>query len=367
MITNAGKKIISKFLLGQAPEYASYIAAGCGPTSLLPTESLTTQEILDIKAKKSLDFEMFRVPIISKGFVREGGVEKIVLKAEMPTDQRYQITEIGLFPAATNILAGAFNSKTLAVFSPDEGWNLISASGVSTINLLSYPPSASAAFLSSDDVAFDSNSRKNRQEPPRFTNRSLIINGNMSTISTTSNVAPSGYGIENSTFGFNFSQNLPDDEILLAVSILSKSENDNTTPDEVRLIIEFINDLPSSGIGLRFARSSGTLLGSDLTTNRYHIIRKKISSFFLDDGFSWANINKIRLYASVIKNNELTNNYQVVFDGLRLENNTAENPLYSLVGYDIVRESLKYPIIKTENSNNYIEYRFNVGVDVGQI
>lgn len=367
MITNAGKKIISKFLLGQAPEYASYIAAGCGPTSLLPTESLTTQEIIDIKAKTSLDFEMFRVPIISKGFVREGGVEKIVLKAEMPTDQRYQITEIGLFPAATNILAGAFNSKTLAVFSPDEGWNLISASGISTISLSSYPPSASAAFLSSDDNAFNSTNRKNRQEPPRFTNRCLLINGNMSSISEGLNVIPTGYGIENSTLGFNFSQNLPGDEILLATSILSKTESDNTTPDEVRFVIEFINDLPSSGIGLRFARASATLDGSDLVSNRYHIIRKTISSFFLDDGFSWANINKIRIYASVIKNNAITDNYQVVFDGLRLENNTTENPLYSLVGYDIVRESLKYPIIKTENSNNYIEYRFNVGVDVGQI
>lgn len=367
MITNAGKKIISKFLLGQAPEYASYIAAGCGPTSLLPTESLTTQEIIDIKGKNSLDFEMFRVPIISKGFVRDGGVEKIVLKAEMPTDQRYQITEIGLFPAATNILAGAYDSKTLAVFSPDESWNLISASGISTISLLSYPPSASAAFLSSDDTAFNSVSRKNRQEPPRFTNRSLMINGNMSTISTGLNIIPSGYGVENSTLAFNFSQNLPGDEILLAISILSKNENNNNAPDEVRFVIEFINDLPSSGVGIRFARASSVLDGSNLVSNRYHIIRKTISSFFLDDGFSWANINKIRIYASVIESNAPSSNYQIIFDGLRLQNNTTENPLYSLVGYDIVKESSRYPIVKTENSNNYIEYRFNVGVDVGQI
>lgn len=367
MITNAGKKIISKFLLGQAPEYASYIAAGCGPTPLLPTESLTTEEIIDIKAKTSLDFEMFRVPVISKGFVREGGVEKIVLKAEMPTDQRYQITEIGLFPAATNALAGPFGSKTLAAFSPDENWILISASGTSNINLSSYLTAGNASFLSADDEAFNSTNRKNRQEPPRFTNRSLMIDGNLSTISTGLNTVTSGYGIENSTLGFNFNQNLPNDEILLAVSIVSRTENNNTTPDEVRFVIEFINDLPASGIGLRFARASSILSGSDLTNNRYHIIKNAISSFALDDGFSWANINKIRIYASVIKNNVINNDYQVIFDGLRLENKSSENPLYSLVGYDIVRESSGYPIIKTENSNNYVEYRFNVGVDVGQV
>jgi hypothetical protein len=34
MITNTGKTIIGKYLLGQAPAYASYIAVGCGATPL---------------------------------------------------------------------------------------------------------------------------------------------------------------------------------------------------------------------------------------------------------------------------------------------------------------------------------------------
>ena len=34
MITNKGKTIIAKYLLGQAPAYASYIAVGCGPQPL---------------------------------------------------------------------------------------------------------------------------------------------------------------------------------------------------------------------------------------------------------------------------------------------------------------------------------------------
>ena len=64
MITNTGKSIIAKYLLGQAPAYASYIAIGCGATPLD-----TADAIGDYSTKINLDFEMFRVPISSRGFV----------------------------------------------------------------------------------------------------------------------------------------------------------------------------------------------------------------------------------------------------------------------------------------------------------
>ena len=53
MITNTGKNIIGKYLLGQAPAYASYIAVGCGP------EPLATADPYGNYANKvNLDFEM---------------------------------------------------------------------------------------------------------------------------------------------------------------------------------------------------------------------------------------------------------------------------------------------------------------------
>jgi hypothetical protein len=39
---------------------------------------------------------MFRVPISSRGYVQENGMNKIVLTAELPTEERYEITEVGL-------------------------------------------------------------------------------------------------------------------------------------------------------------------------------------------------------------------------------------------------------------------------------
>ena len=40
MITNTGKTIIAKYLLGQAPAYASYLAIGCGATPLTTGDPL---------------------------------------------------------------------------------------------------------------------------------------------------------------------------------------------------------------------------------------------------------------------------------------------------------------------------------------
>lgn len=117
MITNTGKNILAKYLVGQTPSYASHIAVGCGPKPILADGTLG-----DYSAQTSLDFEMFRVPIISRGFVEEDGVSKVVLTAELPTQERYEITEVGIFSAASNPAAGAFDSKIVYSFSESESW-----------------------------------------------------------------------------------------------------------------------------------------------------------------------------------------------------------------------------------------------------
>jgi hypothetical protein len=117
MITNTGKNILAKYLVGQTPSYASHIAVGCGPKPIDADGNLG-----DYSTKTSLDFEMFRVPIISRGFVDEGGVSKVVLTAELPTQERYEITEVGVFSAASNPAAGAFDSKSIYSFSESESW-----------------------------------------------------------------------------------------------------------------------------------------------------------------------------------------------------------------------------------------------------
>jgi hypothetical protein len=117
MITNTGKNLLAKYLVGQTPSYASHIAVGCGANPVTPDHTFTTEELNSMKNKESLNFEMFRVPIISRGFVNEEGLSKVVLTAEMPTEERYEITEVGIFSAGSNPVAGSFDSRVVYYFS----------------------------------------------------------------------------------------------------------------------------------------------------------------------------------------------------------------------------------------------------------
>jgi hypothetical protein len=385
LITNNGKEIIGKFLLRQAPEFATHIAAGCGPMPLFPNQTLDTDAINELKEKDSLDFEVFRVPITAKGFVKEDGVEKIVFKAEMPTEQRYQISEIGFYPADSNILAGAFDSKTLSIFIPTETWVIYSQDSSSTVTNITNENlfvNASgniiaediAYFLPSDSAAFELTSRKSRQEGPRFYSQALSLSGSAGFIDEFFGPSPSSFRLENATLAFNLSQNLPTDEIKLAISVLSKIASHDTNPEKVRIILDFVNDLPGLDLESPKARLGIEILQNEFIqedtgqspdpTNRYKIISRPLSSFALDDAFSWANVNLIRIYGCVLDNlDNPTEDYNIVFDGLRLENTSTNNPLYSLVGYDIIRNDSAYPVLKADNTNNFIEYRFGIGVD----
>lgn len=464
MITNTGKQLIGKFLLSQAPDFATHIAAGIGPTALLPDQTLATDDQNNLKEKTNLDFEVFRVPISAKGFIKEDGVEKIVFKAEMPTEQRYQITEVGFFPAAENSIAGSFDSKTLATFVPTESWVIYSPLSSSTITTISGEDTLYNAdgdflaedlsfFVLSNSPVFDEQDRKDRQEQPRFYNRALIVSGSSSFLDENFSLSGSeNYYIENSTLSFNFNQNLPPDEIKLAMSVISTEKSNNNNPYKVRIRFDFVNDNPVSGFSSPKARAQIEISENDFIIsedaengrpeglNRYLIITKKLSEFTLDDTFSWANINLIRIYVSVIDEKTITidsgviensvatltvndayelfddqpfdvitedgnfnvnnayfdsasatlntisypvsasssisasplsgsvvfkgrtDSYKVMLDGLRLDNVSSQNPLYTMVGYDIIRNDNAYPIVKAENTNNYIEYRFGIGV-----
>jgi hypothetical protein len=54
--------------------------------------------------------------------------------------------------------------------------------------------------------------------------------------------------------------------------------------------------------------------------------------------------------------------HYVELEGLRIENDATLNPLYGMVGYSVVRTTDGQPIYKYQNTNNYIEFRFNLDV-----
>lgn len=370
MITNTGKNLIAKYLLNQAPEFASHIAVGIGGNAISPSSSVTF-----LSDDDSLNFEVVRVPILSKGLIKEDGEEKIVFKAQLPTDQRLQITEIGLYPAESNALAEKYDSKIISTFTNSETWtysqfgssSVVSygsdqygtgipidfAGDIDTINF----DVPMFSFFDSDTAAFEFIERKNRNEQPRYLTKALLTYGTSASIDSSFAISEDSYYVENSTFNINMGNNLPTDKIKLAFSILSRELDENTSPNNgVRFVVKFLNNVPGSP-----SASAGIYVAPEtIDTGRYQVATVNISDFTAEPSFSWNNINTIRVYCSVDDNTP--ENYFISLDGLKIDNVSTINPLYGLVAAEYLQTLDQYPVLKRENSISYIEYRFSLGV-----
>jgi len=383
MITDAGKSIIGKYLLGQAPSYASYIAIGCGPT---PLDTADIQG--DFSTKTNLDFEMFRVPISSRGFVKENGIDKIVLTAELPTEERYEVSEVGLYSAGSNPSAGAYDSKTVFAFTAGENWQHHTVAAATEINTFTAPLDdpeddniiavADTVFqTNADNAIFFKTSRASRYERCRFLNNIILIQGDDAdlTISEESGPTEDHFVIESGSNHIHltgpqvdFSRNSPKDELRLAFSLVSKNGSSSAIPDTIRVLVDFSSTDAGSGEFARFEAeinhvdSGNTELSQDFETNRYFVVSKELQELYTTANFTWDAVTVVKIYACVIDGGVPSEDYYVALDALRLENTQTINPLYGLTGYSIVKNDNAETIIKSPNTSNYVEFRFTVGV-----
>ena len=383
MITNTGKTIIAKYLLGQAPAYASYIAIGCGATPLD-----TADEIGDYSTKTNLDFEMFRVPISSRGFVNEDGVDKIVLTAELPTEERYEISEIGIYSAGSNPSAGAYDSKTVFAFTQTENWQYVTAASAVAIDTesaaLDSPNFDNVIAVtdpvfqtSADNPIFFKSPRVARYERPRFLNNVIMIKGNQADLDIESDSGPtqdtfeigaSSNYIRLSGTTVDFSKNSPTDKLKLAFSIVNRdgTYGSGTQPERARVLVSFENTS-----GTQFARLEAEVADDssggqyDFATERYFVVTKQLQELYRTSGFDWNAVSVVKIYACVIDGVNPSANYYVALDALRLENVATVNPLYGLTGYSVIQTSGAATIVKSPNTNNYVEFRFSVDLSSG--
>lgn len=374
MITNTGKNIIAKYMLGQAPAYASYIAIGCGAKPLQ-----TADPYGDYSDKNNLDFEMFRVPISSRGFINENGTSKIVLTGELPTEERYEITEVGIFSASSNSSAGAYDSKTIFAFTINENWqNHISNSSATSITRYIQPLDEPLGdnVIAIEDGVFQTNAensiffninRSERFERCRFLNNTLLIRGDQSDLSFQDGhieIASGSNHIHLNSPNVDFTQNSPTDELRFAFSVINKDET-STPPDSVIILIEFASTETETSEYARFEIEliNGTGTGEyDLGNNRYNVITKKIEELYMSTNFTWDAVTIAKIYACAIVDNVPSDNYYIGLDALRLENVSSINPLYGMTGYTVVKNDDGVTVSKPSNTSNYVEFRFSIGV-----
>jgi hypothetical protein len=383
LITNTGKNILAKYLIGQAPAYASYVAVGCGPKPIV-----SDGELLDYSAKKSLDFEMFRVPVISRGYVNEDGMSKIVLTAELPTEERYEITEIGIYSGGSNPSARDNDSKIVYSFGQNERWEYHTAQAATSIPQLYGPldeenedgqiETGLQVFQTNpDNRIFSRPERVARYETTRFLNNSIVIRGDDSSLvpDVDGHLVPTDISLGNPSnhihitgLVIDLNKSAPTDELRLAFSVVSKDANTSQVPDSVRILLEFASSDSSIPENIEFARfevdlDQGTDPGQhDFSENRYIVVSKKIEDLFKSAGFTWNSVDVVKIYASVVDGGSVSSEFYVFLDALRLENTTSENPLYGLTGYSTVRTQEARTITKLANTTNFVEFRFAMDV-----
>lgn len=387
MITNTGRTIISKYLVGQAPAYASHIALGVGANPLGPNDSFG-----DYSSKKQLDFEVLRIPITSRGYVYdEDGESNIVFAGELPGDQRYLFTEIGVFSARSNPSAGTIGSRFVYTFSESENWEYHNETSAQSLPLILEPLDANSttgkidnilddlgnpvfAFrTNSDNDVFNSIARTEVFEQPRFLDRTLILPGDMSYLeSVNGNLAiasaPEGeyYGTHIHLTGISadFNQNSSQDQLRLAFAVLDKEAGQSIDVGGVRILLEFASS--DSLNPDNFARLEIDIDNSDVlfNNNRYIVITKTLGELIKSTSFTWNAVNLVKIYATVYDTTSETpsSDFYIALDGLRFENVTAQNPLYGMTGYTVVKTQDGYPVVKENNTSNIVEFRFGMGI-----
>jgi hypothetical protein len=466
MITDNGKEVIAKFLLGQVPSYATHIAIGCGEKPLATADSVP----IDMRDKKALAFEMIRQPIVSKGFVDEkygpwtpttisltsnvitltiptasydgnlnvadkilinvndsglsagsklaynrvhaiknistvsadtlftfdytnaniasltlndgvnefyGIKTKVSLIAEMPTANRYEITEMGVWSSGTNTLAG--NSDSRHIFNFADSWEQHSSDGtiapIPTVARIGADIAGDISavgdiqtledifYANTNDPSFHTAARRERREGPRFLNTTLMMRGNTATLT---GVDPDKTYVEASSShihlnGVNLATqyNSPDDTLTLAYSLIREEGLTATAPTgKVHIFVEFYQNEYNLTSG--YAKWHIQRAGTDFTANFYKADSIKLSELVTATDFSPSKIRLCKIYVRVEDTDP--SNFFVALDGLRLDNVTTYNPVYQLTGYSIVKNESAYPIVKNANSKSFVEFRFALGI-----
>jgi hypothetical protein len=464
MLTNKGQTILSKYLIGQTNSYASHIAIGCGQRPYSTTDDITYANIAEQRAAKSLEFEMLRLPIKSRGFLTDvnatspinmitvngssityeyisGGTPQslpfevgdrvnvtgvadtrfnvvdaiivsksstsftikkntgysgpqlplpgtvtsyytsIVLSADLPTEERYEITEIGLYPAVSNPDAGSQDSKNIFAFSQSENWVYESTTGSESIPVVYSKLDASneagnidgtyngkdcyVLHTNSDNHIFSNIARINRHETCRFLNNIIAVRGNTSTITyntgtkvLTKNASSPHIKLNGLSLGFD--KNSPSDELRLAFSVLSRLGTSSTPPARVLISMDFVTSDGYIGTLDYVAENSVDDPMLNFQSNRYIVLKKSLSDLKKNDSrFAWNKVSSVSVYVNVINQaGEKTEDFYVALDALRLENVSSDSAIYGLTGYAVVKTVNGVTIKKLANTTNSIEFRF---------
>ena len=274
----------------------------------------------------------------TKGGTATGRISKLVLTGELPTEQRYEISEIGLYSAKSNPSATTKDSRMLYTFAETENWEYhgtTSAIGIGDAITTPLYAGASSGVINpslgvapafratSNNAIFDSVARLSKNERCRFLNSAIYLPGNLSDVQLSSGIM----SYRNDSFGsygthihlagttLDLSQNSPEDELRAAFSVIYKDESFDVVPSKIQMLIQFSPEESSTDsqnfanfqIKLSDTESIYDLDSNTMSANRYHIVSSKLGDLVKGTTFSWGTVKLIKIYASVFNKINVTN------------------------------------------------------------
>jgi hypothetical protein len=269
--------------------------------------------------KEVLDFEMFRVPVSSRGYANDNGVNKIILTAQLPTEERYEITEVGIYSAGSNSIAGRYDSKVITAFSANENWELVTkqeaiADEIPIISVQAIPQYLDNDISSNNEInktdpAIKTNTSNNfflgggrleKYERPRFLSNVIMLKSDSSQIfKNVSNSLLDIRGLNNyiqiSGKSIDLSKNSTSDLLKVAFSIISIDGDNPDVPDFANIVVEFSNSANSQIARLEINADNNIL---DFDQNRYVVSQKRIDELTYSGSISWRDVSVIKVYAS---------------------------------------------------------------------
>lgn len=424
MITTVGKGLIARMLAGQIPSAFSYMAFGVGAKpdvpvtvvdktaaawsgatvlgdgvwglesdtglvklgdgatawSSLPYESSgILYEDEAIKNKTNLIFEAFRVPITAATVLFDGGQTKISLSASVPSAQRFEFSEIGVFSSETNSLVTSEKPKMIFTFSESEGWEHHSGA---TINPVLYAGEISsnsfdidtfdgvdpkAFFVSADNQVFFTENRKNQRM--RIYQDALLLRGNLSTVNdASSSWTLSGDHVHITGKPVNLTKARSDDELKVGLAVMNSTYNTITTaevPAEVRVAIRFLSTENASDyatVQLKLTNGVDNLkqvpAETEFENNGYFVLSTSKKDIKYTANFSWEQASVAQVFVEVEPGSGLTAaDYYVAVDAVRFDSNNNNNPAYGMTAYSAIRNVSASTELKYSDTESQIEYK----------
>jgi hypothetical protein len=304
-------------------------------------------------------------------------VPQIVFTAELPLSERYEITELGLYPSYSNQYSNGLDSRTVTNLTTAESWKYFTNSSATYSDIPYYSTITDATnSITVTDKAFQTNSdnpffiieRVSRQERPRFLKDVTIINGNMSEFDSNLNPSSTADYIQLNNFGLDLSKNNPEtDTLKIAFSLINAVSAPSQIPKSLNIMLQFISANGNESAKYHFRQTNGTTLAS---SNRYQVLSMTLNAATFSSrttNFSWENVSTLRIYAGIESAVDysdtppLITEYAIALDAIRFENKSNTNPLYGLVGYTLVKTD-EEPLVKSSGTNNLVEFRLFVGV-----